>query len=118
MKPPGGELLPLDKLFQEWNNRLLTLEATTLDEMARLLEEAAAELRRMQGAGVQLAVGVADDYARLVTDDLAVAREFGFESVVGTEDDADDPGEPARPTLGRMDKPGREKSAGTRRQPG
>jgi hypothetical protein len=103
-----------------WRNKYLTVRAASLDEMARLLEEAAAELRRMQGAGVLLASdgGVADDYARLVTDDLAVAREFGFEPVVGEEDDPDDPGGPARPAPGRRDKPGREQSAGAWRRPG
>jgi hypothetical protein len=39
--------LPLFEL--QWRNRLLTVEATTIDEMALLLEEAAADLRRMQG---------------------------------------------------------------------
>jgi hypothetical protein len=99
-----------------WRNKFLTVEATTLDEMARLLEEAAAELRRMQGAGVELAPdrGVADDYARLVTDDLAVAREFEFEPVVGT---TDDPDEPARPVRERASKPGRGKPAGARHRP-
>ena len=41
------------KLLYEltWNNRYLTLEATTLPEMAKALEEAAAELRAMDQAG-------------------------------------------------------------------
>jgi hypothetical protein len=38
-----------------WRNKFLTPEATTLDDRARRLEEAAAELRRMQAAAVQLA---------------------------------------------------------------
>jgi hypothetical protein len=72
---------PLFELM--WSNRFLALEATTIDDMARGLEEAAAELRRMQGAVVQLAPdgGVAKNCARLLTDDLAVAREFGFNAV-------------------------------------
>jgi hypothetical protein len=94
-----------------WRNKYLTGGATTIGEMSRLLEEAAAELRRLQGAGVQLAPdgGLADDYARLLTDDLAVARAFGFVVVVGT---AEDPDEPARPAPQRPGKPAREKSAG------
>jgi hypothetical protein len=107
---------PLFELL--WRNKFLTVEATTIDEMARLLEEAAADLRRLQGAGVQLAPdgGVADDYARLLTDDLAVARQFGFEAVVGTEDDPDDLSEPAREALGRKGRPRRNQSAGARRR--
>jgi hypothetical protein len=43
-------------LFElEWRNKFLSLDAATIDDMARGLEQAAAELRRMQGAGVQLA---------------------------------------------------------------
>jgi hypothetical protein len=61
---------------------------------------------------------VADDYARLLTDDLAVAREFGFDAVVGIEDDPEDSDEPARPAPLRAGKPGRGKSAGARRRQG
>src|SRR5262249_9740790 len=113
-RPMGLRGRPLFEL--PWSNRFLTLEATTIDEMARGLEEAADELRRMQGWGGELAPegGVADDCARLLPDDVAVAREFGFEAVVGAEDDADDPDEPARPARGREGRPGRGKSAGAR----
>jgi hypothetical protein len=75
-----------------WRNKFLTLEARTLDDMARLLEEAAAELRQMQAAGVRLSPnGIADDYAMLRTDNPAVAAEFGFDTAPGDEDEPDEP---------------------------
>ncbi len=61
-----------------WRNKCLTLEATSLDEMADSLQAAAQQLRRMQADGVVLdpSGGTADDYARLVTTDPDVARKY------------------------------------------
>ena len=75
-----------------WRNKFLTLEARTIEDMAQGLEQAAAELRRMQAAGVRLSPnGIADDYALLRTDDAAVAEEFGFDTAPGAEDEPDEP---------------------------
>lgn len=61
-----------------WRNKFLTLEAETVEQMAERLEAAARELREMAAAGVRLDGGADQDYARLVTEDLAVALEFGL----------------------------------------
>ena len=62
-----------------WRNKWLTANAKTIVEMAQFLEEAAAELRRMDAAGVKLDTsGMDDDYAMLYTCDLETAKEFGF----------------------------------------
>jgi hypothetical protein len=72
-----------------WRNKFLTVDAKSLDDMAGMLEQAAGELRRMQAAGVSLSPDgrVEDDYAWLLTDDPAVAEEFGFDAVLGEEDE-------------------------------
>ena len=52
------------------------------------LEQAAAALRLMQAAGVRLdpdVEPVEDDFAQLITDDPAVAEQFGF-GELGDED--------------------------------
>jgi hypothetical protein len=71
-----------------WRNKWLTAEARTIEEMIAGLRGAADELQAMQEAGVTLLDdgAAADDYARLVTDDPAVAARFGFEE----EEDDDD----------------------------
>ena len=62
-----------------WRNKWLTTDANTIDEMIAALEAAVAELRAMRDAGVQLEGGAEDDYACLITDDPAVAAQYGFE---------------------------------------
>src|SRR5262249_23952241 len=66
-----------------WRNKWLTASAETIDDMIRLLSEAADELRMLKSRGVTLDDGsdVGSDYATLVTDDPAVAQEFGFEQI-------------------------------------
>ena len=63
-----------------WRNKFLTTRARSIGDLIEALSRATDELRRMRRAGVTLnpAVGVADGYAELVTDDPAAAREFGF----------------------------------------
>src|SRR5947209_6372759 len=67
-----------------WRNKHLTSEAKTIEEMAQAHEEAAQQLRHMQQDGVTLdpESSMEDDHAVLVTDDLAVARKYGFEDDV------------------------------------
>ena len=77
-----------------WRNKWLTAEATTIGEMAGALEAAAAELNAMQGRGITLDHSAGDmsgDYACLVTEDPAVARQFGFEEETADEDESPDP---------------------------
>jgi hypothetical protein len=62
-----------------WRNKFLTVEAQSIDDMIRGLEQAAAELREMRDAGVVLEGGAEDDYARLVTSNPAIAEKYGFE---------------------------------------
>lgn len=61
-----------------WRNKLLTLEAKSLDEMIATLDHAVQELRKMKADGVVLDPegGTADDYAHLVTTDPEVARRY------------------------------------------
>lgn len=64
-----------------WRNKLLTLEARSIDEMIAALGAAAAELSAMRDDGVVLDPegGTADDYAYLVTTDPAIAKKYGME---------------------------------------
>lgn len=64
-----------------WRNKYLTSEAKTVGEMAQALEEKARQLRDMEQDGFLLdpESSVEDDYALLATDDLEVARKYGFE---------------------------------------
>jgi hypothetical protein len=74
-----------------WRNKWLTAEATTLDEMATMLQDAAKELLAMRDAGVVLdAQSMEDDYALLSTTDPAVAERFQFNEEDDEEDDCDD----------------------------
>jgi len=79
---------------QLWRNKWLTAGAASIGEMADLLQAAAEELRAMASRGVRLdgGGGQADDHARLVTDDPAVAREFGFD-----EEEPEDEGQDEDP---------------------
>ena len=72
-----------------WRNKWLTAGAKTMDDMIDALQEAADLLRAMKAAGVVLRDdgAIADDYARLVTNDPGVAKTFGFEEV---EDETDE----------------------------
>lgn len=71
-----------------WRNKWLTAEATSLGEMAAMLEAAAVELREMAATGVELdPKGMGDDYAFLSTSDPSVAERFGFEEQESHEDD-------------------------------
>jgi len=73
-----------------WRNKWLTAQATSLGEMASMLEAAAGELREMAAAGVELDTqGMGDDYAFLYTSDPAVADRFGFHEEESGEEDED-----------------------------
>jgi hypothetical protein len=79
----------MDKPVYEmlWRNKFLTTEALTLDDMIMLLEHAVYELKKMRDAGVILEGGAEDDYARLVTSDPEVAKQFGMEDLSEEEDE-------------------------------
>jgi hypothetical protein len=63
-----------------WRNKLLTVNAKTIDEMIAGLSEASATLEAMRADGVVLDPdGVADDYAHLVTNDPDVARKYDMQ---------------------------------------
>ena len=78
-----------------WRNKFLTLEAKTIEEMAALLRSAASRLEQMARCGITLDPkgGTGDDYARLVTTDPLVAKEFGLEAEPCDEEDGE--GDPA-----------------------
>jgi hypothetical protein len=71
-----------------WRNRWLTADAESIDDMIAALQAAADELRGMKDKGVVLDQVMDNDYARLVTNDPAVAKEFGF-TLFDVEDDGD-----------------------------
>src|SRR5438105_4276226 len=81
---------PVQTYEYTWRNKWLTAEAKTIDDMIDGLQAAADELRAMKVKGVTLldTPGTQDDYAFLVTNDPAVAKEFGFEPP--DDDDLDD----------------------------
>jgi len=77
-----------------WRNKLLTLEARSMDEMIGTLQAAAADLRAMRDDGIELdpGGGTADDYALLVTTDPELARKYGMEEEELWEDAPGDGG--------------------------
>jgi hypothetical protein len=83
---------PKRRFVLEWRNRWLTVDATTIDEMADSLEVAVARLREMAEAGVRLDEdsNMDDDFATLVTNDEEVAERFEFDE----DDIADELDEP------------------------
>jgi hypothetical protein len=81
------------KYVRVWRNKLLTLDAKSLDEMSAMVATAAEELRQMQADGVVLdpAGGTADDYAHLTSTDPDVARKYDMHEeseFFGDEDEA------------------------------
>jgi hypothetical protein len=64
-----------------WRCKWLADGAETIDDMIRMLQEAADTLRKMRDAGITLEPdGCArDDYADLVTENPDVAKQFGLE---------------------------------------
>ena len=77
-----------------WRNKLLTVEAKSLDDMIGMLEAGAEQLRRMRADGVVLdpTRGAADDYAHLVTNDPDVARKYDMHlesEFLGDDDDGE-----------------------------
>jgi hypothetical protein len=64
-----------------WRNKLLTVDATSINDMIATLQGAAAELQAMRDDGVTLDPngGTEDDYAYLVTTDPEIARKYGME---------------------------------------
>jgi hypothetical protein len=84
---------PKRRFILDWRNRFLTVDDTSIEEMADSLEAAAARLREMAEEGIQLAEdsGMEDDHALLVTYDESVADAFEFEEDEnGLEPDEDD----------------------------
>ena len=69
-----------------WRNKSLTDEAEDLEDMIAALEQAADTLREMHEVGVWLEGSPGQDFAYLVTDDLEVAFEYGFEEEEEGED--------------------------------
>jgi hypothetical protein len=88
------EVLPDERMVLEmhelvWRSKFLTTGATSLGEMADMLEAAAGRLREMEAAGVVLDGCLEDDYAFLYTNDPEIAQKFGFTEEV-TSDVGDD----------------------------
>ena len=75
-----------------WRNKWLTSDAKTIEDMIASLRQAAEHLDEMRTAGVTLdhTSGVGDDYAKLVTTDPDVARQFGMEEEREYLDEEDD----------------------------
>lgn len=61
-----------------WRNKFLTVKATSIQEMADMLEHASVLLRQMAADGIQLEGGTADDYACLTTYDPRIAEKWGI----------------------------------------
>lgn len=80
-----------------WRNKLLTVDAENLNDMASTLEKAAATLRAMLADGVTLDSdgGNSEDYAYLVTTNPGIARKYDMhdesEFLDGSDED-DTPG--------------------------
>jgi hypothetical protein len=75
-----------------WRNKFLTVEATSLEDMIKSLQAAAATLQAMLADGVTLDPegGTDDDYAHLVTTDPAIAKKYDMhdeKEFLGVEDD-------------------------------
>jgi hypothetical protein len=68
-------------------SKFLMMDASDLGEMAVMFEAEAADLRQMEKAGVVLDCEIENGYATLVTENQAVAKEFGFEELMGYEDE-------------------------------
>jgi hypothetical protein len=64
-----------------WRNKFLTVDATSLEEMATLVQEAAETLKAMVADGVVLDPdgGTNNDYAVLVTADPDIAQKYGMQ---------------------------------------
>jgi len=71
---------PPDGVIYEtiWRAKWTTDGAATIGQMIEQLLGAAKGLREMEAAGITLDHEVTDDYAYLITDDAAVAQEFGL----------------------------------------
>ena len=85
-----------EKIYETlWRNKWLTAEATTIQEMVELLRSATDLLERMAESGVTLDPdgGTGDDYARLITTDVWVAKQFGLEECDLYDYDEDNTGE-------------------------
>jgi len=79
-----------------WRNKFLTADCQTLGDMADRLAQSAEVLRTMDRTGkVRLEGGAEDDYARLVTDDEAVAIYYDFEEIEDDGHDEDEDGDEA-----------------------
>ena len=75
----NGSTPPQGVIYETiWRAKWTTDGATTIGEMIEQLLGAAKGLREMEAAGIMLDQPVDDDYAYLVTDDAAVAKEFGL----------------------------------------
>src|SRR5262249_53891987 len=74
-----------------WRNKWLTAGGEKIGDMIGYILEAADELRTMQAKGVKLDDDgcQVDDYALLVTDDPAVAEEFGFDEEEWDDEDCE-----------------------------
>ena len=81
-------------------NKSLTTGATSIEEMARTLREAAELLEAMRADGVTLDPSSAmdDDYVYLVTTDPAVARKYDMHEESEFSGDGSDEGEKPAPT--------------------
>lgn len=75
-----------------WRNKFLTLDASSIEEMADILESASKELREMKEAGIILDPegGTCDDYALLVTENKEVAEKFHLEEEECFDEDDDE----------------------------
>lgn len=59
-----------------WRNKWLTADATSIEDMVRMLREAADTLQELADAGLVLDGDCGDDYARLYTTNPQVAKKL------------------------------------------
>lgn len=70
-----------------WQNKYLTVDAKTIEEMIEFYEDALANLKLMQAAGITLSHGAQDDYATFITDSKELGDKFDFDLITGVDDE-------------------------------
>lgn len=72
-----------------WRNKWITSNAQTIDDMIAVYKSLVEEFEEMKADGIILDPdgGTGDDYARLITEDKAVAEKHGLEEEEAYEEE-------------------------------
>jgi len=91
--PTGQRGRPATQYSLTWHKKFLNVEAQTLEDVVREVGAVTDKLMEIYMTGkVEIDVGPAHDYLRLVTTDRETAERFGFEKDDFGQDDFDDDG--------------------------